>query len=64
MAKKIYIDKDKCIGCGTCESVCPAVFKMGDDGKAHVQEADFEANKDAIQQAIDACPVDAISWEE
>ena len=63
MAKPI-VNQETCIGCGTCESICPAVFKMADDGKAHVQEADFAANKDAIQQAIDACPVDAISWGE
>ncbi len=63
MAKPI-VNQETCIGCGTCESICPAVFKISDDGKAHVQEADFAANKDAIQQALDACPVDAISWGE
>lgn len=63
MAKPI-VDEDVCIGCGTCESICPDVFKLTDDAKAHVQEADYEANKDEIQESIDACPVNCITWEE
>jgi ferredoxin len=62
MAKPI-VNQETCIGCGTCESICPAVFKVGEDGKAHVQAADYDANKDSIQQSIDSCPVTAISWE-
>lgn len=57
------IVNETCIGCGTCESICPEVFKVGDDGKAHILEADYEANKDKIQQAIDACPVNSITQE-
>ena len=64
MSKPI-VNEETCIGCGTCESICPAVFKITDDAKAHVtDDADFEANKDAIQESIDACPVDSISWGE
>lgn len=62
MAKPI-VNEETCIGCGTCESLCPAVFKVNDSGKADVQEADYEENKDAIQESIDACPTQAISWE-
>jgi len=63
MAKPI-VNQETCIGCGTCESICPAVFKVNDSGKAQVQSADYDANKDAIQESIDSCPVTAISWEE
>lgn len=61
MAKPI-VNQETCIGCGICESVCPAVFKMN-DGKAIVIEADYEANKETIQEAIDSCPVAAITLE-
>lgn len=61
MAKPI-VNQETCIGCGTCESICPAVFKMN-DGKAAVIEADYEANQAEIKQAIDSCPVTAISLE-
>jgi len=59
MSKPI-VNQETCIGCGTCESICPAVFKLDGGGKAQVQETDYEANKDLIQQAIDSCPVTAI----
>lgn len=61
---KPKVNQELCIGCGTCESVCPEVFKMKDDGKAHVTEdADFEKSQDCIKQAIDSCAVQAISEE-
>ncbi len=61
MAKPI-VNQDTCIGCGSCESICPAIFKVN-DGKAMVQEADYEANAECIKEAIGACPVAAISQE-
>ena len=63
MSKPI-VNQEVCIGCGTCESICPAVFKLDGGGKAQVQEADYEANKDLIKQAIDSCPVTAITAGE
>lgn len=67
---KPVVDINACIGCGTCESICPNVFKiqaiteMGGSMKAVVQEADYAADKDKIDQSIGACPVQAISWGE
>ncbi len=52
----VSINKETCIGCGTCESVCPAAFKMGDDNKAEV----ISQKAPCIKQAIEMCPVDAI----
>ncbi|MDA3836922.1 MAG: ferredoxin [Nanoarchaeota archaeon] len=48
---------DACIGCGTCSSICDEVFEM--DG-AH---AKVIAQKDipCVQEAIESCPVGAIS---
>ncbi len=61
--KTLVIDKNSCLGCGTCAALCPLVFKVGDEGKAEVidQNADTAEN---IQTAIDSCPVSAIKWEE
>ncbi|MFA6410479.1 MAG: ferredoxin [Candidatus Buchananbacteria bacterium] len=61
---KPVVNQQTCIGCGTCESICPAVFKLNGGGKAQVLEADYEANKAGISEAIDACPVTAISLGE
>lgn len=60
------IINDSCIGCGTCESICPAVFKIKEQDDriiAVVSEADYSAEKEKIDEAIAACPVQAISWE-
>lgn len=56
----IKIDKETCIGCGTCVGLCSNVFEMDDDGKAKViSEEDMEC----AQNAATACPVDAITAE-
>ncbi|NCF75471.1 MAG: ferredoxin [Xanthomonadaceae bacterium] len=54
------INKDVCIGCGTCASLCPEVFELSDAGKAKVKENAPEGVS-CIQEAIDSCPVQAIS---
>lgn len=57
---------DSCIGCGTCEGIAPEIFKVEEvDGKmiAVVQEADYEAQKEKIDEAIAGCPVQAIEKE-
>ncbi|MDD5341692.1 MAG: ferredoxin [Patescibacteria group bacterium] len=61
---KPIVNREICIGCGTCEGICPEVFKVI-DGKSNVLEmADYSAYADKIQQAVDACPVQCISTEE
>ncbi|MEK7653469.1 MAG: ferredoxin [Patescibacteria group bacterium] len=60
------IVNDTCIACGTCEAICPAVFKVEEkDGKmiAVVLAADYEAEKAKIDEAIASCATQSISWE-
>jgi ferredoxin len=57
------IDVDECIGCGQCEVICPEVFEVLLDNLAHVIEVNITNDiKDKIDQAIEECPVSAISW--
>ncbi len=58
---KARVDEDICIGCGTCESLCPEVFRV-EDGKSHVITDD--CGDCDCQNVIDSCPVSAISMEE
>ena len=51
--------EDSCIACGACESICDAVFSVED--KATVNEAAVADNEDAVQEAADSCPVQAIT---
>lgn len=54
---KVKIDKEKCIGCGACESLCPEAFKI-EGGKAKFQGSGKEK---CIKESVDICPVQAIS---
>lgn len=58
------VDKDTCIGCGLCPSICPEVFEMQDDGKAGtiVDEVPSEV-EDSAKEAEISCPVNAIEIE-
>jgi ferredoxin len=51
---KASVDKDTCIGCGLCESICSEVFTLADDGYAEAITSDVpEDCKDAPVNAID-----------
>ncbi len=54
---KVSVDKEKCIGCGSCVALCEDNFELK-DGKAQAKKAvsDLPCNQDAA----DTCPVQAI----
>ena len=57
----IRINKDQCIGCGSCTMFSPDVFDLDDDGIAYIKSSfDYGANKDNINDAIENCPTEAI----
>jgi ferredoxin len=58
---KVAVNKDKCLACGVCETAAPDVFRLGDESYAIVLLEDVPANlEDAVKQAIDDCPEQAI----
>ncbi|MGD9496052.1 MAG: ferredoxin [Armatimonadota bacterium] len=57
------VDEDTCTGCGLCQDIAPNTFELNDDGVAQVIDPHGD-DEDTIQEAIDSCPVEAISWEE
>ncbi len=60
---KAVVVEDLCIGCGMCESICPEVFQMNDDGIAEViGEVTADLEESAVE-AKDACPTEAIVIE-
>lgn len=57
---KVTVNEDLCIGCGTCESLCPNVFRI-EGGKSKVIAED--CGDCDCQETVDSCPVNAISLE-
>jgi len=62
-AKKVVVDEDICIGCGGCVSVAPDYFELNEDGKSVVIKEYNESDQKLIEEAITACPVQAITLE-
>lgn len=61
---KASIDRDGCISCGLCESTCPKVFRMAEDGLAEVYVDSIpESEESAAIEARDTCPVSVITIE-
>jgi ferredoxin len=63
MNKKIIVDKNKCIGCGTCVALAPEIFEMDNEGKSVVKK-NPTINEETLKLAIDSCPSQAISVEK
>ena len=58
--KKIVVDHNVCIGCGTCDGVAPDYFQL-EDGLANAIAPYKEEDADLIDEAVASCPVAAIS---
>jgi ferredoxin len=60
--KGVYVDEPTCIGCKHCAHVARNTFYIEPDhGRSRVFRQDGDS-EDAIQEAIDTCPVDCIHW--
>ncbi len=64
---KIKLEREKCIGCGSCSALCPKYFEMADDGKSHIKNAlkndieELEVQKlECAESASEACPAQCI----
>ncbi len=64
MAKKVVIDEAECVACGTCAEICPEVFVLEDGADAAKVIKPTGGPEDKVQEAIDSCPTQCISWEE
>lgn len=58
----VQVNKETCIGCGSCAAIAGEVFQMV-DGKAEVVAGDLTGKEEMANQAKDACPVACITVE-
>ncbi len=54
----IKVNKETCIGCGSCAALCPETFQMNDEAKSDVISQD---DKECAKSAAESCPVQAIT---
>jgi len=60
---RLKVDKDKCIGCATCNAIYPIHFVLGADGKSQ-PTGNALVTKEEAEEIIKVCPVGAITFEE
>jgi ferredoxin len=66
---KIILEREKCIGCGSCAALCPKYWEMAEDNKSTLlgskenSEGNFELEvkePGCSREAADSCPVQII----
>jgi ferredoxin len=61
----IRVDEDRCIGCGTCVEICPAVFMLDEEtGKSKVVDPFGCDYAGCCEAAEENCPEEAIIIED
>lgn len=65
MTLRVTVDRQRCIGAGTCLFIAPSAFgwRDGDFQKAEVLDPST-VEEDVIREAVAACPTQAILIEE
>lgn len=59
---KVKVNREACIGCGACATICETVFELDDEGLSKVLKEDIE-DEATVQEVIDSaesCPTGAI----
>lgn len=58
---KVIVDKEKCIGCGSCVNICDEVFEFDEEGFAEASNAEVIPElEEEVTEALNGCPTCAI----
>ncbi len=61
---KVHVDMNLCQSHGECAIVAPDVFHLGDDDVLVWHDDVPEDRRAAVEEAVNACPMAAISIED
>ena len=61
---RVIVDRDVCQNHGQCVFAAPQVFELDEEGELVVLDDEpDESLRDAVEEAADVCPVQAITIE-
>jgi ferredoxin len=59
---RIEVDRDRCVGSGTCEALAADVFEVDDDGVLVVlRDQPTDEDLPGVRDAVQACPTRALT---
>ncbi|MFC4911320.1 ferredoxin [Actinomadura gamaensis] len=61
---KIIVDMDRCQDHGQCVFSAPDVFHLNDEGHLEYDATPDDSLRDAVEEAADVCPLQAITLED
>jgi len=61
---RVWVDRDLCIGAGTCVAVAPQTFLLDSEAKAIIIKTALNDSRETIIEAAKVCPVAAIFIED
>ncbi|MFI0452117.1 ferredoxin [Actinomadura sp. 6N118] len=61
---KVIVDMDKCQDHGQCVFSAPEVFSLDEAGRLEFDSAPDDALREAVEEAVDVCPLQAIAVED
>lgn len=61
---RVSVDMTLCQDHGQCAIAAPSVFRINDDGKLEFDTDPDAAERSAVEEAADVCPVQAIAIED
>ena len=65
MGWKVVVDLRRCTSNGRCMQIAPQVFHVGDDNVLYLlQQEPPDRLRPIVEEAVDRCPMDAITIAE
>jgi ferredoxin len=61
---KVWVDRDLCIGAGTCVAIANNTFQLDNEAKAVILKTAEKDSQETVLDAAKSCPVAAVIIED